>query len=125
MPGCLLLCRMPTIWFSKRRSVLRPSAKVRRFPELRHQAPVPAACGSGTRGFCRLGIGPRYEALGDRGLLFVLCRVPHLSGSHISGRYWYHGEGLLPHLLGSRWEKRLGSIAEFQGVTADEGYPIH
>lgn len=43
MPGCLPLCRMPTTWCGTPRSVLKPSAKVRRFfPGA--QAPGVSAC---------------------------------------------------------------------------------
>lgn len=45
----------------------------------------------------------------------------HLDGSHISGQYLHHGEGLQSYLPRSRWGKRLGPFTECQGVRAKQG----
>lgn len=55
MPGCLPLCRMPATWCGTLRSVLKPSAKVRRF--------FPRS--SGTRSECLLPVGLRPGAFAD------------------------------------------------------------
>lgn len=46
MPGCLPLCRTPTAWCSRLRSVRKPSTKVRRFPPGAQDPGVSACCDS-------------------------------------------------------------------------------
>lgn len=111
MPGCLPSWRMPMAWCSTPRSARKPSAKVRCFlPEDKDTtSECLVAHGSEARGLCRLGIGTRYKASGDRNQLCLLQGLTLRSETHL-------------RIILALWGRGSGPIAECQGVRAEQGF---